>query len=217
MQKIMFNDRFLLTDAVLEKRKTQTRRIIKYPQEVRGRQVGYYDYDRRNCRIELMDDDEFSFTPECYVMPRYEVGEIVAVAQSYKNAGIEWVLGDKGNDMNILHKAEELKSWNNKMYVRADLMPHQIKITNVRVQRLQEITDKESLLEGVKRASVGFYIEGLKVRNCEKEAHRETAQGCMKLFLTSRDAYASMIDKLNGKGTWESNPWVFVYDFELVK
>lgn len=209
----MFNDRFLLTNAVLEKRKTQTRRIIKYPQEVRGEHVGYYHCDRRNCRIELMDDDEFSFTPEYYVMPRYKVGEIVAVAQSYKSAG---VVGDTTVDFPRLWDDGDA-GYLNKMFVKSELMPHQIRITNVCLQRLQEITDEECLLEGVKRASVGFYIEGLKVRNCEKEAHRETAQGCMKLFPTSRDAYASMIDKLNGKGTWKSNPWVFVYDFEILK
>lgn len=30
-----------------------------------------------------------------------------------------------------------------------------------------------------------------------------------------REAYAALTDKVSGKGTWESNPWVFVYDFEL--
>lgn len=29
-------------------------------------------------------------------------------------------------------------------------------------------------------------------------------------------AYAALIDKVSGKGTWESNPYVFVYDFELI-
>lgn len=32
-----------------------------------------------------------------------------------------------------------------------------------------------------------------------------------------REAYAALIDRISGKGTWESNPYVFVYDFELVK
>ena len=30
-------------------------------------------------------------------------------------------------------------------------------------------------------------------------------------------AFASLIDRLICKGTWESNPWVFVYKFELLK
>lgn len=34
---------------------------------------------------------------------------------------------------------------------------------------------------------------------------------------TARDAFSTLIDKVNSKGTWESNPFVWVYDFELVK
>ena len=38
-----------------------------------------------------------------------------------------------------------------------------------------------------------------------------------KNFSTTQDAYASLINKIYGKGTWESNPFVFVYDFELIE
>lgn len=31
------------------------------------------------------------------------------------------------------------------------------------------------------------------------------------------DAFATLIDKVSGKGTFDSNPWVFVYEFEIVK
>ena len=36
-------------------------------------------------------------------------------------------------------------------------------------------------------------------------------------YSTPQYAYAALIDKVSGKGTWKSNPWVFVYEFELVK
>lgn len=211
MQKIMFNDRFELTQAVLEGRKTQTRRFVKYPIEVRGKRVGYYHYDRISCRVELMDDDEFSFCPESYVMPMYKVGEVVAVAQRYSEIG--------AGSFDVWERESDWfkKGFSNKMFVKSELMPHQIRITKVRLQRLQEITDDECLLEGIQRASIGFYVYGLKVRNHEREAHRETENGCMKLFPTAREAYSKLIDTLSGKGTWEGNPYVFVYDFELVK
>ena len=38
-----------------------------------------------------------------------------------------------------------------------------------------------------------------------------------ELSTTPREAYAALIDKISGKGTWASNPYVFVYEFELVK
>ena len=36
-------------------------------------------------------------------------------------------------------------------------------------------------------------------------------------FDTPREAFAALIDKVSGKGTWESNPYVWVYEFELMK
>lgn len=198
----MFNDRFLLTQAVLEGRKTQTRRFIKYPIEVRGKRVGYYHYDRISCRVELMDDDEFSFCPESYVMPMYKVGEVVAVAQRYSECGSanfdEW---ERNSDWFE-------KGFSNKMFVKPELMSHQIRITSVRLQRLQEITYEDCLKEGV-------YIFDEDYMN--PLAYIYTYHGANQLFYHPRDAYAHMIDALSGKGTWGSNPYVFVYDFELVK
>ena len=37
------------------------------------------------------------------------------------------------------------------------------------------------------------------------------------IFLTPREAFAALIDRISGRGTWQCNPWVFVYEFELIK
>ena len=41
--------------------------------------------------------------------------------------------------------------------------------------------------------------------------------GWYRGYETPREAYAALIDKVSGKGTWQNNPYVFVYDFELIK
>ena len=41
--------------------------------------------------------------------------------------------------------------------------------------------------------------------------------GWGRVYHTPREAYAVLIDKVSGKGTWDKNPWVWAYDFELVK
>ena len=98
--------------------------------------------------------------------------------------------------------------WDNKMFVRANLMPHKIRITNVRIERLQEISDEDCLKEGLEWDGVAsqYYV------NYQKEIGH-------KMFLgkTLREAFSHLIDKVSGKGTWKSNPYVFAYDFELVK
>lgn len=36
------------------------------------------------------------------------------------------------------------------------------------------------------------------------------------VYLTPREAFAALIDSISGKGTFNSNPYVFAYEFELV-
>lgn len=192
MKKIMFNDKCCLTQAVLNGSKTMTRRVLK-----EGTPLGNWEETTKH-------------------LP-YKVGDIVAIAQPYKDI-IESLPMYSGAILDeVGMPCKEYKAgWTNKMFVRADFMIHHIRITDVKIERLQDISDKECLREGVKRASIGFYAEGVKVKDWEKEAHRETASGCLKLFPFPRQAFASLIDKVSGKGTWESNPWVVAYSFELV-
>lgn len=93
--------------------------------------------------------------------------------------------------------------WNNKMFVKTDLMPHHIMITNVNVERLQDCSDDDILKEGVQFCA-----------NCK----RYTILDCDEkhCFKTPREAFAALIDKVSGKGTWNRNPWVFVYEFKLI-
>lgn len=96
---------------------------------------------------------------------------------------------------------------NNKMFVSAKLMPHQIRITNIRIERLQDISDEDCLAEGILEWNAGQKdIPFFTYKNAKKND-----------FDSPRDAYASLIDKISGKGTWEKNPLVFVFEFVLLK
>lgn len=171
MKKIMFNDKFLLTKAVLNGTKTMTRRVVK--KEI---PIGNWQ--------------------ETEKMMRYKIGEVVAIAQCYLD--IKKPQFDKfGHDV---------AGNTNKMFVRADLMPHHIKITDVRVERLQDITNEDCLKEGVihlKALGIGGY-------------GYITADGECCMCDTPREAFAELINEVCGKGTWERNPWVEVYTFERV-
>lgn len=207
MKKIMFADRFALTQAVLNSMKTQTRRIV--PQKEIDNYEDWLDevtsISTTGCgavRYETLIERLLNRTP-------YRIGEIVAVAQNYVDAGVgvqklsKLALQESpaSASVNFLKK---VAGFSNKMFVRADLMPHQIRITNLRVQRLQDITDGECAKEGilVGKTTSSFWDERLK----------DT-----RFYPSPREAYAELIDRISGRGTWESNPYVFVYDFELVK
>lgn len=204
MQKIMFSDKYGLTQAVLQGRKTQTRRIdVLTEAELASFQTLYY-----NQTLDFLQGDdliEAYFVNNPKKIP-YKVGEIVAIAQSYRNAGfnpnalVPTVSGYK-------IAAYTHKGWNNKMFVSAFLMPHQIRITNVRIERLQDISDEDCLKEGIEfdGKAQSFYCRINILTNSK-----------IWLGKTPREAYAALIDKISGKGTWEKNPYVWVYDFEIL-
>lgn len=195
MKKIMFCDKYGLTQAVLEGRKTQTRRIIKMSKDDEEYLDEAFDWDFRESVI----IDRYA---------KYKVGEIVAVAQKYADCG--GLMEDGTPRWNFIARiaGEKNRGWSNKMFINPELMPHQIIITNVRIEHLQDISDEDCLAEGIEfdGKAQSFY--------CGFNASTNS-----KIWLgsTPREAYAVLIDKVNGKGTWGSNPYVFVYDSKLLK
>lgn len=191
MKKIMFNDKYGLTQAVLDGRKTQTRRIAYMPN-------GFIIFDDKDFQLKKLDNGQALLTlcNNGFETAHYKIGEEVAIAQRYSD-----IADTHGQEL------AQLPGWNNKMFVKADLMPHRIRITNIRIERLQDISEEDCLKEGIWRDNnVGFegttyWYHGL----------------ANSSFRTAKEAYAALIDKISGKDTWEGNPWVFVYEFELVK
>ncbi len=218
MKKIMFNDRYVLTEAVLSGRKTHTRRVAsKFISD-----AVYIGFNR----LEIFAGKELRLYNEAnsfikYKLPPYQVDEVVAIAQSYKDAGYsQYALNRAPKTMEIRGHMGESAGWNNKMFVRAEACNNHIRITNVRVERLQDISDEDCIKEGVVEWVDYDYSAG-EPPMAITEYHiigKETVRGIPHWsFNTPREAYAYLIDKVSGKGTWSCNPFVFVYDFELVK
>ena len=198
----MFNDRYVLTKAVLEGKKTQTRRVV--PKDFFSLN---WDVKERTLVYENDFGDLVDIRNSKYAL--FHVREIVAVAQKYSDCG--GVLENGIPRWKYISKIVGNTSggWTNKMFVKPELMPHQIRITAVRVERLQDISDEDCLKEGISTMIVGceYYVFSF----IDKE------KGRFLDYKTPREAYAALIDKVSGKGTWESNHYVFVYDFELIK
>ncbi len=202
MKKIMFNDKYGLTKAVLEGRKTMTRRII--PKRIIDSiltdfRAAYYE-DTLDALGDKECIEQYFLVEKVKNLP-FKVGEVVAVAQAYKDCVNEILVNwEHKTDIGML-AFKKLKGWINKMFVRADLMPHQIRITGVRVERLQDISDEDCLREGIRKMTFDTF-----------------SFDSWKFFVHNpREAFAALIYKVSGKGIWKSNPWVYVYEFELVK
>ncbi len=206
MKTIMFNDKYGLTEAVLSGRKTQTRRIIP---------KSFYtlNWDVRENTLFYENDFGDFIDIRDSAFARYKVGEVVAVAQSY--ASILDELEDPKNYCCMGHwesgapKRAHYAGFlyypgmTNKMFVSADEMIHQIRITNIRVERLQDISEHDILAEGIEKMEKGYYTIACMFNS--------------PTFINARYAYAWLIEKVSGKGTWAKNPYVFAYEFELEK
>lgn len=195
-KKIMFDDNYGLTQAVLESRKTMTRKIIPLTDTDKTYLDTAFDWDIR----ERVIIDRYA---------KYKVGEVVAVAQSYKSIFKEslsytiprwhWLddhIGEKGFD--------------NKMFVKACEMPHHIQITNIKIERLQDISEEDCLREGLQEY---FPYPNIKVRTFQY-----FKRGIVRKRISPASrCFAYLIDDICGKGTWVKNPYVFVYSFKLIK
>lgn len=187
----MFNERFGLQQATFDGTKTMTRRVV--PDKIMKDALAYQSH-----HIE----DERAY--ERYILEHapYKVGEIVAVAQRYSQIisaitprfaphAKDWMRSEKG--------------WNNKMFVKAEHMPHHIKITDIKVEGLAGISDEDCLKEGIITLKGGFRLQ---------DAY--TFKGDKVWWKTPYLAYKELIDRLNKRGYFESNPLVYAYTYELV-
>ena len=223
MKKIMFSERYGLTQAVLEGRKTMTRRIIpdieidwnrrgRVTLPVSGFKHGVLFMDMRSI---LHDADIFDYFAPAKYQPKYEIGEEVAVAQCYKDIDYRGIVAyEDASDIQpgMVRPifARESAGWTNKMFVRADLMEETVRITNIKAERLQDISDEDAIREGIRQSVVEYG---------DKKIVQWTYFGekITTWFDSPREAFAALIDRISGKGTWNRNPWVFAYTFELIK
>lgn len=193
MKKIMFNDKYCLTLAVLNGNKTMTRRVLR-------------------------DNVPLGNWEETIKHLPYKVGDIVAIAQPYKDiiecmAEYSDIIINVDGSINREYKA----GWTNKMFVKADLMPHHIRITDIKLERLQDISEEDCLKEGI------IFIESFSIIGEDayffavKRKVGRMYDNILKFFSSPQRAYADLIDKISGRGTWKRNPWVVAYSFELIK
>lgn len=197
IKKMMFNNKYGLEQAVLNGTKTMTRRYAE--------------------KILAEDINQCLFWTGGFVKPKYHVDDVVGIAQPYKDiVGLEpqdliyttKVIDDK--KQKGYFPVSTLPGWSNKMFVQGQYMQYFIKITDVKIERLQDISDEDCLREGIlidenaiDENKYYFDVYGKHVSRW--------------WFPTPKDAFEGLIRKINGKDFWEKNPYMYVYSFELIK
>lgn len=216
---ILFNTE--MVTAILEGRKTVTRRLVK-PQQVIG--LGC-DKCPNNMPEEYIKQKEMLFKPWCDMSdnelisaiykPPYQLGDILYVRETwgkikngieekyvYRTDGRYPTLGD-GCFMNF--------KWKPSIHMPKEAVRIFLKVKDVRVERLQDITPKEIEKEGLANPCKECY------------AKKDTCEDCIcqdeyidKMIWS--ELWNSTINKsdLELYG-WDANPWVWVIEFERIE
>ena len=218
MKSIMYNEHFGLESATLNGSKIRTMRDeLNQNKKHSEEKMEFINLiNDEECYFELSFDGLNCFNLNCNdgliheFKTKYKVGEIVAIKQSYMRCGyipdskIGWAYDENDNRIDILFK--DVAGWRNKMFVKSSLMPHQIQITDIKLEHPQDMSDDDCINEGIipqfrpqSMRTLFYYGEG------------------ENYFYTPREAFSVLIDKICGKGTWNKNEYHVVYYYKLIK
>lgn len=193
----------LMVQAILSRTKTQTRRIIK-PQPDDS---GLWNDDKYPRGLDSLltgwngvtDDTAESKEFKC---PYGKVSDILWVRETFLILPPNMVF----YKADIENKATG--KWKPSIFMPKIACRIRLKITNIRVEKLQDISEEDAIAEGIiavqRPGGFGF---GLKKEWDYKFPLHER---------TPIDAYRMLWDKINGKHSWDTNPWVWVIEFKIL-
>lgn len=197
--------------------KTQTRRVVKLPLD-RGT-WGPFLFEGSKCTTAYgkPGDDMVCIsnmkTGKTIACPYGQVGDRLWVREAWAWPGEEAFLY-KGIPADARLASEWQKDLNccQLKWMPSIHMPRMacrtvLEITEVRVERLQEISEEDALAEGVTRIDHGreYYFSAMR----DEPDHRN--------WVDPTDAYKELWESINGKGSWGLNPWVWVISFRRVE
>jgi hypothetical protein len=185
-----------MVKAIRENRKTETRRIVKFPNDWDGKTV--YNNFPFGCKYGVIDDvgNELLFRhsykslfPNNYLWVRetWQHTKILNLHPTDENYGYVYKASEEGNEFqnNI-----EYWIWKPSIYMPKEACRLILKIESIGVERLQDITGESALREGIEVESM-FPL-------CIGDAYRK---------------FQLIWIKINGKESWNSNPFVWVIKF----
>ena len=186
-----------MVQALLAGRKTQTRRICKLQADADCYYIREFSDGILTINYNQGNENPKLKTP-------VNVGDIIWVRETWNNLNkIEF-------EPHYIYKANEsatgkypISKWNPSLFMPKSACRIWLKVVNVRVERLNDISEDDAINEGIK---FEFF-------NSKKWYYTYENDECSTL--SSCISYRSLWSKINGVGSWDLNPLVWVYDFEV--
>lgn len=204
--------------AILDGRKTQTRRVIKnMPQQPVD---AYFDAYNKSEFWNWWTKDNKCCLPQLKC-PYGKVGDLLWVRETFSysfesnkllyksdsdtDGTVPYLLDGAGGFGGGVGNAR-VKKWKPSIHMPRKASRITLRITNIRVEQVQEITEADAQEEGVEFHG-GYWLGGI---------HK--VKGTLKCWPSPIDAYKAIWDSINDKrgDGWGKNPWVWVIEFERV-
>lgn len=215
-----------MVKAILEGKKTQTRRVMNpQPEEGYGSiTVGYYHPTKVNKDGEQYPGDEVfgAYTDDGewgWISPYGQVGDHLWVRETWATskrldrfspnyigkAGTV-ALWYKTNDNQIDNPIEVRGKWRPSIHMPRWASRITLEITNIRVQRLQDVSADDAFEEGMSK-EIATHL-GLSTHESQEEFN----------FTACRRVFHELWDSINSKRgySWGNNPFVWVLSFNKV-
>lgn len=198
-----------MSQALLDGTKTQTRRVIKpQPNEVFGSGVSmqFPEFFSVHAGVAKRTNHQWIRCP--YGRP----GDFLWVRETWSSVfrktrhsnGCLYRTEDNGRDIN---PGSMKGRWRPSIFMPRWASRTTLRITEIRPELLNSISAEDALAEGIRsskeivpRLTEYFYIDDPDVG-----------------WYTAKSAYVALWDKINGEGSWDNNPWVWVVVFEVIK
>lgn len=192
IKPILFNTE--MVQAILDGRKSCTKRLVKFLSGENPRWTGYIKdglmlYNGKN--------------EPCIRKAPYQPGDILYVRETWKKApnGYYYYEDWQRNDI------ADVTKWKPSIHMPKEAARIWLKVTDVRVERLQEITDNECIKEGIYPSNCRDCNAIFGCDVCPDEGYDE-----VDMFV---EVWNSTIKKSNlNRYGWDANPWVWVIEFE---
>lgn len=189
---------------VLDGRKTQTRRPIKLgkyrladPDACEPMNGGLYVPNPTDFVLNVPSGGLSKAMQDKVIYCQYEKGDSLWVRETWRVDG--------NVTKYYVYKADNpTGKWNPSIHMPKSAARIFLEVTNVRVERLQDITDEDTKAEGV---SLQYPIDLSLVHQSTKDQFYTAGY--------ARKTFQLLWDYIYGKKlTWEGNPWVFVIEFK---
>ena len=179
-----------MVQAILDGRKTQTRRIIKSPTGTFAictlKDGSVVDVQKTNEHEQHLGSLNFP----------YVKGAVLWVRETFTSYD---VVGKNGNEKEYEYKADESPiklKWKPSIFMPKEACRLFLKVKRIRVERLQEISEADAIAEGAKHGR--FY-------------------GLGQIGGSTREGFFELWETINKKGSVNKNPWVWVIEFEKIE